>query len=295
MTNTQFSNCINCGAKLDFEANGKKCIYCGTDYSDEKISQPVKNDTISQSITGEPTTSSDKGANTGAVLIIVLVFLLIIIIAAYQGAKNQDAKYRVTDSLSVDTTTVSNRLKIDTATKPKDDTYEKRELKALSAIRVDVATFKKLYGKTRKKHDQFSRRTEIYDQSSPQYVNRNGIFAYINKEQTGTELRFCTQYYADDWLFIKQMTFNADGENFTHTPDFKTDNGDGMIWEWSDEIISAEGFDMLIKISTAKNAKVKYNGDKYYKVVNITPMQRTALKHQLQIYKGLLLRYDKSK
>ena len=50
-------------------------------------------------------------------------------------------------------------------------------------------------------------------------------------------MRFVFQYYSDDWLFIRNMIFNFDGENVRIIPDrMQTDCGDGgMIWEWCDE------------------------------------------------------------
>jgi hypothetical protein len=166
-------------------------------------------------------------------------------------------------------------------------------IKLLSSIDVDKTTFKNLYKAARIKHDQFSGSTYIYDRSSPQYVNYNAIYAYIDKGSAGSSLRFSIQYTADDWLFIKSVTFNADGQNFDYQPVFKTDNGKGAIWEWSDQQLDDSQLPMLIKIATSKKVQAKYNGDKYYKVVTVTSLQKAALKKELQIFKGLLLGYDK--
>ncbi|AYL95803.1 hypothetical protein [Mucilaginibacter celer] len=222
------------------------------------------------------------------------------IIAASQHESVTDSASYL-DSLKKDTTKTdtgtsaqSNDLKKD-STATGDNPANSAVLKQLASIDIDAPTFKKLYAKARKKYDKFSGNTYIHDKSSPQYVNYNGIYAYIAQNGSDFSLRFSIQYAADDWLFIKKVTFNADGENYTYTPDFKTDNGDGGIWEWCDDEVYGTDIAMLADIANAKKAQARYDGDKYYKVVNITPMQRAALKKQLQIYKGLLLGYNKTK
>jgi len=90
------------------------------------------------------------------------------------------------------------------------------------------------------------------------------------------------------------MTVNADGENFTgFGRTFENDNGNGLIWEWSDETVSDYNLTDLVKIANSKKAKIKYDGEHYYNIVNITTSQKAALKRQLAIYKGLLLGYSK--
>ncbi len=76
-------------------------------------------------------------------------------------------------------------------------------------------------------------------------------------------------------------------------PEYKRDNGDGMVWEWCDEVVDDSEIGTWIKIATAKKAQVKYNGDKYYKIVTVTAKQQAAIKRELQILKGLLLGYNK--
>lgn len=101
----------------------------------------------------------------------------------------------------------------------------------------------KLKGNFTHKKDEFSDRTWVNPKNSPQYRNQNGIYCYfsmINGKPTNN-FRFVFQYYADDWLFIRNMIFNIDGENYMITPNMDTDCGNGgYIWEWCDVSVSKE-------------------------------------------------------
>lgn len=86
------------------------------------------------------------------------------------------------------------------------------------------------------KKDEFSNVVWIKPKNTPNYRASNAIYCYFalvdNKPQN---FRFVFQYYAEDWLFIKNMVFNIDGENYCITPTMETDCGyGGKIWEWCD-------------------------------------------------------------
>lgn len=298
--------CKNCGADLELEsANTLKCHYCGSTFpivlkdpapitTPQQPDKPADNSFAQQAERHERQNGSTKA---GALAIVIFIFIAVVVyfIVASQSADSGSTSSKLADSMTIDT---SGRTALsDTpTTKKATEEYNPNSpfLLTLEPIKVDSATFKKLYRNTRKKHDKFSGSTFIFDKTSPQYVNYNGLYAYIGDEHDQATLRFSVQYAAQEWLFIERMIFNADGNNFNYSPTFKRDNGEGGIWEWSDEEIDdGNDLDMLVKIALAKTAQVKYEGDKYYKVVNITHAQQTALKKQLQIFKGLLLHYAK--
>lgn len=169
------------------------------------------------------------------------------------------------------------------------------------------------------KKDEFSDKIWVKPKSAPQYTNRNAFYCYfciINGIPQNLRLRY--QYYANDWLFIKSMIFNIDGENIQIIPDMETDHGGGMIWEWFDEKVyyesagrdiknTEENRDLKVAIMTdelmnqafnkiegvevsainkafieklvgAKVIKIKLNGSKYYNVVQVTKDQIQAIK-----------------
>jgi len=308
MDTQQPDKCKNCGAALQPPtAATVKCNYCGSIF--EKTitaaspqAQPDGNNNPFQQIQSTPAAPSAKQVNSGCGLAVLIFIILAAVLAILVNYTGHSSSYNPSDSTTVDSSSLRNTIKPNGDTsaaviaKAEKDSTLKSKLKELSLIEVDAATFEKLYRNTRKRYDQFSRSTFIYDQTSPRYINVKGVFVYMSQDTTGYELRLTTQYTADNWLFINSMSFNADGENFSDfSPKFNRDNGQGMIWEWSDEPVQDPNLSMLAKIATAKRAKIRYDGEQYYNELTITTAQKAAIKRQLQIYKGLLLGYDKTR
>ncbi len=147
-----------------------------------------------------------------------------------------------------------------------------------------------------KKTDEFSDNTWVFPKTRPKYRDRNGAYCYFaTKDGKPENLRFVFQYYADDWLFIKNMIFNFDGENVRIIPDdMETDCGNGgMIWEWcdnhvyggSEEYVINEAF--IKKFLTAKEVKVKLNGSQYYNERKLTSEQIKSIKDTYEYYIAL--------
>lgn len=98
-----------------------------------------------------------------------------------------------------------------------------------------------------------------------QPTNEKYIAAYIGiKDDSEPFLRTYIYYYASDWLFVKDCTFHIDGKNhYMKLNDFKRDNSDGYIWEWSDTLATAEDIETLKKIANSKDAYIRFNGSNY--------------------------------
>lgn len=141
----------------------------------------------------------------------------------------------------------------------------------------------------REKKDEFSDFAWVEHKTTTPYRNRNSIHLSFQKDNSGNvqNLRFVIQYEADDWLFIRNMIFNIDGDNVTFIPnDMERDNDYGRIWEWSDEPASLES-SLVEKIANAKSVKVKFNGDQYYDTRTMSSKQIEAFKQTLDYYKAL--------
>lgn len=162
---------------------------------------------------------------------------------------------------------------------------------------ICVAEFEsknKTFFKYRK--DEFSNIVWVEPKNAPKYRNANGIYCYFalidNKPQI---FRFVFQYYAEDWLFIKNMVFNIDGKNYCIEPTMETDCGyGGKIWEWCDEkvyktcssdeikytgLIYTEINESFIKeLANAKSVKVKMNGSKYYNTKTLSSSEILSIK-----------------
>ena len=147
------------------------------------------------------------------------------------------------------------------------------------------------------KKDEFSDYTWVTPKNAPKYRNENGVYCYFaTKDSIATPIfRFVYQYYADDWLFIRYMIFNIDGENITIMPDMKTDCGyGGTIWEWCDESvkydnISGINVDFIKKIVDAKSVKVKMVGERSYKyeIRTLSSYQIKSIKNTYECYLAL--------
>lgn len=142
------------------------------------------------------------------------------------------------------------------------------------------------------KTDEFSDKIWVHHKSEPSYRNRNAVFLYFqtNKENKPSNLRFVVQYEDDDWLFIKNMIFNIDGENFTFIPaDMDRDCGNGgRIWEWCDESASlGDNMTLIKKIADAKTVKIKLNGRQYYNTRTMSAAHLKAFKETLDYYFAL--------
>lgn len=143
-------------------------------------------------------------------------------------------------------------------------------------------------GKVVVKSDEFSDRVWVEPKSAPKYRNRNGIYCYFAMENNKPtdNFRFVFQYYAEDWLFIRSIIFNIDGENITIYPNMETDCGGGYIWEWFDENYSYD-LELIQKIANAKSVKMKLNGRQYYDTRTLTSTQINDIKLIYEYYKAL--------
>lgn len=152
-------------------------------------------------------------------------------------------------------------------------------------------TIAKLKNKFSTKKDDFKDVIWYEPKTAPKYTNRNGVYCYFYvKDGVADNLRFRFQYYAEDWLFIKYMTFNIDGNNYTIYPYMETDCGDGgKIWEWCDVKVGYGDVDakFIKALANAKQVKVKMYGRQYYDVRTLTQTQIASIKDSYNYYTAL--------
>ena len=101
----------------------------------------------------------------------------------------------------------------------------------------------------------------------------NAIYFYLNQDGTGNPnlLHLRVQYYADDPLEFQQLQFLIDGFDYEYTPtNFKRGKGKGiMIWENSDDVLTAADKDLVYALSHAKWVQMKLIGKDGMKHVNM--------------------------
>ena len=132
-----------------------------------------------------------------------------------------------------------------------------------------------------------------YDvQSMPKYTNiRSYFLPYIATDlKTGEfeSLRIKAHYTGDKWLFWKKLTVNVDGENtYIYPPnysDVKRDNARGDVWETYDFRATDSDIELLRKIAKSKKTIVRFEGDQYYKDVEVTAADKQGIKQMLTAY-----------
>jgi hypothetical protein len=162
---------------------------------------------------------------------------------------------------------------------------------ATSIVTIDSVTIQRLMPLTKIKKDEFKNTKWVELKEAPKYRNQNGIYCYFNKdEDVASNFRFVIQYAADDWIFFKSCNFVIDGKPFGRPfiPDnVETDNGEGGIWEWSDDKIDQNYVDLIEALATAKTAKIRFEGRQYYQNKTITTKQLSGIKTMYTLYKAL--------
>ena len=141
--------------------------------------------------------------------------------------------------------------------------------------------------------DDFSNDTWVVSRIGvPKYRNRNGVYTYFSLYNglVPTNFRFVFQYYDGDWLFIRQLRFNVDGEVFIVDCDCSRDNADGKIWEWFDTSVGP-GYpiteELVSAIAKANKVKVKIIGNNYYTIKDLSLKEIDGIKYTYIFYKEL--------
>ena len=130
-------------------------------------------------------------------------------------------------------------------------------------------------------------KTWIKHKDNQKYINKNDIGCYfMSINNNVSNFRFFIQYLADDWLFVQKYQFSIDGNAYEFVPNqVERDNGDGKIWEWSDDSINTKNKFALIKaLAYSKEAEIKIIGRNYYEIKKITQKQINAIKETYQLY-----------
>lgn len=127
--------------------------------------------------------------------------------------------------------------------------------------------------------DEFKGTTFYTDKSNTRF--RNSVYIYIGHSYGEPFLRFKTEFTADSWLFVRNITFLVDGRKFEFFPEKVERDNDTDIYEWTDDLVDENTHEIIAAILNGKQVKMRYNGDQYYhdRVVSqkeITAMRRVA-------------------
>lgn len=129
----------------------------------------------------------------------------------------------------------------------------------------------------------------FYPPKAPKYTNVNWLYPYFVFSGSTIGARYRIQYEADDWLFINSVQIKiTNQDNSTDIIDFysgsfKRDNN-SRIWEWADFELPAKMYLDLHQISSAKTAKIRFNGLNYHKERLMTNNEKSSIASFLKIY-----------
>jgi flagellar biosynthesis GTPase FlhF len=117
------------------------------------------------------------------------------------------------------------------------------------------------------------------------------IYAYIGKKNDKVWLRFKMVYAAEEWLFVKSVSFKVDGENFKLTygflDDWERNNSSYSIWEWKDVLVDENIWNLINKIAKSEKAMMRYEGQQYYSDRDISTTEKVALRNILSAYQSM--------
>lgn len=169
-----------------------------------------------------------------------------------------------------------------------DQYYEKlKQLEQEEIEKQRLAELKqKLDSKFNKKCDDFTNKCWVHHRSEPRYRNCTHSYMYFQMvEDTATNLRIVVQYAANDWLFIKRMIFNIDGENYDFIPQEMEKDNYTTIWEWCDESCSYH-LSLVEALYSAKEVKIRYIGSQYHSDKVMPSSQLKAIQETIDYYKA---------
>lgn len=157
---------------------------------------------------------------------------------------------------------------------------------------IDSVRAKELEPLFSKSYDEFTKTEWVTPKSAPKYRNQNGMYAYFaivdGKPQN---MRLVGQYYADDWLFIKECVLLVNGETYSFKPKTKRDNASGKIWEWFDEPVNREDiyvpFAKIVTEGKNGNVKVRFIGRQYQEDRELSAKEIKGIKDAFDYYIAL--------
>ena len=119
-------------------------------------------------------------------------------------------------------------------------------------------------------------------------VSSTNVHLYFGKKASGPPwLRFRIFYKAKDWLFIRSYFVVADGKRIEGPlVNFESDYGSGSIWEWADDGVNANQYQMVQTIMNSKSATIRLTGDKYYRDHEISAAEKQRMKNVMAAYEA---------
>jgi len=178
----------------------------------------------------------------------------------------------------------------DNLTQSLEQEKQEAEKEAAEKAEADKKRLASATGKLKKDFDEVEGITWYTDKSSPVYVDRNSLHAYIGVKDGTAWLRIRIQYTGDDWVFIDNYRINVDGTNTDIATSYYTivrDNDYGRVWEYYDGPVSALEYGLLVSIADSDKTIVRHQGSEKRYDRTVTAKEKQAIKNVLDAYEAL--------
>lgn len=153
------------------------------------------------------------------------------------------------------------------------------------------ATKAKALASLRKQRDDVNGINFYNAPESPQSVANYWKLYLAVPDKGAPYLRFVFMYTGDDWLFIRGVTLNVDGEKLPDVPlnafRINRDNSGGRVWEWYDEAISDKDLRLFERLVSSKKTIIRYSGSQYYKDRILSQEEKRAMRKVLDAYRAV--------
>ncbi|HCO68594.1 MAG TPA: hypothetical protein DIT04_12675 [Dysgonomonas sp.] len=162
----------------------------------------------------------------------------------------------------------------------------------LDEIQVNINKLKNLFNE---KYDDMNDITWIQHKSQPKYANSRGFYAYIGKNNSKVWERFVMRYHGDDWLFVKNFKIKVGDNIFNLSYSNVERDNNSEVWEWIDVEPKDEELEVIENVISAKEAKIRFEGDQYYKDWAITQKEVKALTETHKYFELLKQQFELEK
>ena len=141
------------------------------------------------------------------------------------------------------------------------------------------------------KTDEFEGVSWVKPNSAPDTHRKNWVYMYfMTKNGKPSNLRLVIQYYASDWLFIKNVKFLINEQTYDFNLKFDRDNSGGMIWEWADVSANNDAFNLLLSLNN--DIKMRLEGKTYHDDRTLSKKEVDAIHQTIDYYTTLKEFYE---
>lgn len=143
----------------------------------------------------------------------------------------------------------------------------------------------KILSSTRKVYNDFDEVYWIYGKLA--YNGTNEVYCYLGQKKDKVWIRFQIEYYGEDWVFMDEVDFFADGKTYNLTIDDRKTKviSGGDVREWFDIVPDIHLINFLSEASKSKEFKYRLVGRENSFTRKVTANEKASLSQIIDSYK----------